>query len=240
MKKTVIILIAIAFIAVSCRQTNNKTEGYSEQNVVYPSNAYYLRYKFVDSTQVGKEGSHKIEILTHENDSTKDCFVKIFCYKRYKGGEKKDWWLSCNEFIFDGVMLSEPEISDYNNDGYNDFAYESLYAARSANIVRKLFIYDPENDEFIYIKNSENFPNLAYNKELNCITSLMVYGCYATVFLTLQNDSLKRFASVELCGNGELTVNEFDKYGNEKMIKHEMNNDFNLIDPFKNYKPLKQ
>jgi len=245
MRKTVIILSVLAVVLSGCKQATDKTadrnEKYNTQNITPPDSCYHLLESFVDSTQIGKKGDNKIEISKYVNNSNDDCFVRIFFYskEKYNDVNKTNWW-SCNDFIFEGCVGLFPKISDFNNDGYNDFTYHSFEGARGANDTRKLFIYNPEKDEFIYIKNSENYPNLSYNKELDCINAFAFYGCNATYFLKLQSDSLHLLASVELCGNGELTVQEFDKYGNEKSIKHKINNEFERFVPFTNYNPLKQ
>lgn len=123
MKKTVIILFALAFIASSCGQTakkqaeskpviaiaeelsdetEKKPTGCNEQNVVFPNNAYYLIENFVDSTQVGKKGHYKIELLRYVNEAIDDCLVRIFCYSRGKYNDvRKTYWWFCNDFIFD-------------------------------------------------------------------------------------------------------------------------------------------
>ena len=87
------------------------------------------------------------------------------------------------------------------------------------------------------MKNSENYPNMLYNKELNCIDAFLVYGGSSTVFLRISGDSLKEFASVEAMDG--LTVKEIDRNGKEKIIFQDTTNKAAYI-RFKTYKPLKE
>ncbi len=56
-------------------------------------------------------------------------------------------------------MANGSQLEDFNNDGIKDMTYVSAVAARGANEVRRLFIYDKKRDELVYIKNSEDYPN---------------------------------------------------------------------------------
>ena len=87
------------------------------------------------------------------------------------------------------------------------------------------------------MKNSENYPNMLYNKELNCIDAFLVYGGSSTVFLRISGDSLKEFASVEAMDG--VTVKEIDRNGKEKIIFQDTKNKAAYI-RFKTYKPLKE
>ena len=212
------------------------------QNNLQPTDYYYLVEKFVDSTEIGKKGHNKIEISQYRNDSIYDCFVRIFFYSkgRYNNVRKTDWWF-CNDFIFEscGVGLF-PEMSDFNNDGYNDFTYHSLEGARGGNDTRKLFIYSPKEDEFIYIKNSEEYPNLVYNKDLDCITSYIFTGTQSQYFLKLDGDSLVPFAYIDTSYEyyePYIFVYEIDKNNNEILLERKKAA-FDMMPYFTNYKPL--
>jgi len=230
--------------------TQNKLQAI--QNELQPTDCYYLVEKFVDSTEIGKKGHNKVEIMQYVNDFTSDCFIRIFFRRKenFNDVRKTDWWF-CNNFIFDGTqgfmyfdISSRPEISDFNNDGYNDFTYRSIDAPRGGNDIRKLFIYDLEKDKFIYIKNSEEYPNLKYNKELDCITSYILTATQSQYFLKLDGDSLVPFAYIdtqmEFYGEDEIYiyVYEIDKNGNEILLERKKA-DFEMMPYFTNYKPLK-
>jgi hypothetical protein len=53
-------------------------------------------------------------------------------------------------------------LADFNNDGFKDVTYMSAEAARGANEIRRLFMYNREKDQLVYIKNSDQYPNLEY------------------------------------------------------------------------------
>src|SRR5262249_54416878 len=133
---------------------------------------------FVDSLHIGQKQFNKVEISRF---STPDSFfVVIKFYSRIN----KTWQLKQTfEFQKDMEIGCDPKLSDFNNDGHNDLTYVSDVAARGANEVRRLFIYDKTNDKLIYMKNSEDYPNMLYNKTLNCIDAFLIYGGCSTVFL---------------------------------------------------------
>ncbi len=79
--------------------------------------------------------------------------------------------------------------------------------------MRSLFIYDKDTDQIVYIKNSGDYPNMRYNKKLDCIDAWLFTGSTTTVFLRLQGDTLHEFASVD---DAEYTtVKVIDNAGHE-------------------------
>jgi hypothetical protein len=187
---------------------------------------------FVDSLTIGKKLGNKIEISKY---STADSnYVTINFYSKQRG----KWNLKNNfQFEKDGPISCDPKVTDFNNDGLNDITYISSVAARGANEIRRLFIYNKYKDELHYLKNSEKYPNMLYNKELNCIDAFLVYGGCSTVFLNITGDSLKEFASVKLFYG--LTVSTYDKNGKEKIILQDTTNKAGYI-RYKNYRPLRE
>jgi hypothetical protein len=146
-------------------------------------------------------------------------------------------WFLKNEFHFenDGVAACDTKLSDFNNDGLKDMTYVSGVGARSANEIRRLFIYDKFHDRLIYMKNSEGYPNMLYNRDLNCIDAWLVYGGCSTVFLKISGDSLKEFASVDLF-NG-LTITTYDKNNKAKIILQDTTNKTENV-RYKSFNPL--
>lgn len=187
---------------------------------------------FVDSLNIGKKSRNKIEVSKYRNADSVYVIIKFF-------SKRKNRWSLKNEFYFekDGVMGCDTKLTDFNNDGLNDMTYISNIAARGANEVRRLFIYDNKSDKLIYMKNSENYPNMRYNKELNCIDAFLVYGGCSTVFLKIKGDRLVEFASVELSDG--LTVRTYDQNGKETIILQDTTNKAGYI-RYKNYRPLKE
>lgn len=230
--------ILIVLVCLSC-ENQNKTDLVSSLEKVNIRNQKEfhrtqpkLEELFVDSTEIGKKSYNKIEVAKYTVADS--CYAVIKFYTK----QNKKWDIK-NEFHFkaDSLLACDPQVSDFNNDGFNDITYVSLRAARSANEVRNLFIYDKENDKLIYIKNSEDYPNMLYNNDLNCIDAFLISGCNVTAFLKIEKDSLRQFASVDQCDI--LTVTTYDQKGREKVILTKKTNKYNYT-RFKNYSPLKE
>jgi hypothetical protein len=188
---------------------------------------------FVDSVNIGQREKNKIEITNYQvNDSN---YVVINFYSLF---DNKHWKVKQNfNFGKDGFTGCDPLISDFNNDNFNDFTYVSARAARMSNEVRKLFIYDNPKDELILIKNSEDYPNMLYNKELDCIDAFLIHGGTSTVFLKIFGDSLNEFASIH--NNDFRIIYKTDNVGNSKLIKKKKINSSGVWVRYKNFDPLK-
>ena len=228
----------IIFFLLSCqnRQEKNATSNNDTNQInlkeTIPTDNVQLEEVFVDSTTVGRKKLNKVEVFKYK--ATDSNYVDIKFYTREAGHWKP---IQTIHFLKDGVIGCDTNLSDFNNDGLNDMTIVSAVAARGANEVRRLFIYDKATDRLIEMKNSENYPNMLYNKDLNCIDAFLVYGGSSTVFLKISGDSLKEFASIEAMDG--ITVREFDKYGKGKIIFQDTTNKAGYI-RFKAYKPLKE
>ena len=186
---------------------------------------------FVDSLGIGIKKHNKIELAWYSTPDTG--YINIKFYSRTSN---KKWILKQTfEFSKEDIRGCNTKLSDFNNDGFKDLTYISATAARGANEVRRLFIYDKTKDQLLYIKNSEEYPNMLYNKTLDCIDAFLVYGGSSTVFLRIKGDSLVEFASLEL--DNDLRVYEIDKSGRRKMIREQKNTAMYYV-RFSNYKPL--
>lgn len=189
---------------------------------------------FVDSTNIGEKGTNKIELIKHRVLGDNYVIVKF-----YTRGPK--YWYTQNTYIYecDTEYDLDPYIADFNNDKLNDITFISATAARGANEVRRLFIYDKHEMELTSIVNSEDYPNMRYNKELDCIDAFLVYGGCSTVFTKIKGDSLIEFAHVE--NDLNRTVYEIDKNGKEKILRKDSITDPDkLFMRYSNYKPLKE
>lgn len=185
---------------------------------------------FVDSLHIGRPKQNKIELSRYLNEDTSYVVVKFFSW------QKDNKWKLIQTFSFEKTGNSaDPKLSDFNNDGYNDLTYNSLSAARGANDVRKLFVYNKKLNKLVCMRNSEDYPNMLYNKELNCIDAFLVYGGSSTVFLHISGDRLIEFARVDL--SDDLVVYEIDKNGKEKELKRQPT-EWRYV-RFKNYKTLR-
>lgn len=193
---------------------------------------------FVDSLNIGEKGKCKIELIKHRVYDENYVIIKFYIKGRNTIKDPETWMIQNNySYETTALMGFEANISDFNNDGFNDITFISGTAARGANEVRRLLIFDRQKKELISIANSQDYPNMLYNKELDCIDAFLVYGGCSTVFLNIQDDSLKEFASVELLDG--LTVTTYDKKGKEKIIFKDTANKSGYI-RYKNFRPLKE
>ncbi len=189
---------------------------------------------FIDSTNIGEKGKCKIELIKHRVFD--DNYVIIKFYRR----GHKDWYIQ-NTYYYEtnALMDFDPNIADFNNDRFNDITFISGEAARGSNELRRLLIYDNKKYELISIVNSQDYPNMLYNNELDCIDAFLIYGGCSTVFARIKGDSLIEFASVNNCS--ERTIYEIDKFGKEKLLsKDSIINSEDIFLRYKNYKPLKE
>lgn len=189
---------------------------------------------FIDSLNIGEKGKCKIELIKHRVNE--DLFIIIKFYRK-----REKTWCNKNTYSYetDALMEFQPDISDFNNDNFNDITFISGSSARGSNEVRRLFIYDNINQELISIVNSQGFPNMQYNKELNCIDAFIVTGGTSTHFARIRKDSLIEFASVH--NDNNRTVYEIDKFGKKNLLRKDTIIDYeNIYVRYKNYKPLKE
>ncbi|MCA8829085.1 hypothetical protein [Hymenobacter pini] len=187
---------------------------------------------FIDSVNVGRKGANRVDILKYKtNDSI---YVVVNFYSK-----NNNTWRLMNEYVFEKDYLSgiNPVISDFDNDGLNDVTYVSDVAARGSNEIRRLFIYRRESNDLISVKNSELYPNMLYNKKLNCIDAFLMHGGCTTVFLKLVNDSLKATASVDLLDS--VYIKTYDEEGREKSKIVRAAGDDEFI-RYKNFNPLEE
>jgi len=235
-------LSIILLLLFSCQNVQEKASSPRPKPAIQPilkvaskpvkKEAVKLLEYFVDTLNVGKPTRNKIELSNFGNSDSS--YVVIQFYTKSKGNH----WFLKQKFNFsnDGVSSCFTALSDFNNDGFKDITYKSRLAARGANDVRKLFIYDSDNDRLIYMKNSEDYPNMLYNKKLDCIDAFLVHGGSTTVFLKIERDSLKEFASVNL--DDKINIRTVDKSGNRKYLVKDRKNNFDVYTRFENFSPL--
>ena len=190
---------------------------------------------FVDSLNIGVKGENKIELIKHRVFDDNYVIVKF-----YTKAPTPNRWCIQNTYIYEcsALMDLEPNIADFNNDNFNDITFISAQAARGANEVRRLFVYDDSKGELTSIVNSEDYPNMLYNKELNCIDAFLIHGGSSTVFAKIKGDSLIEFASVH--NDSYRTVYEIDKLGKEKLLRKDRIAPEKVYIRYMNYKPLKE
>jgi len=233
-------LLIISLLIISCNNGSKKitksdigTASKQQTKYVTKEEIELLEY-FTDSTTIGRPNKNKIELSHFRNPDSGYVVIRFYA----KSNENK--WLLKQEFNFlkDEISGCFTELSDFNNDGYKDLTYKSAIAARGANDVRNLFIYDKIKDQLTYMKNSENYPNMLYNKELDCIDAFLVHGGCTTVFLKIESDSLKEFASVDL--GDKINIQLVDKNGDRTYLVKDKKNNFEPYTRFKNFRPLEE
>lgn len=166
-------------------KTDNNYKESAEKNV------YSNTENFADSLKIALTGKYKIEITQSTNDTLTMVSFKLFEKENNKWKNIQNYSLQKDSDI---PLLTE--IKDFNNDGFNDSTIHYLAVGRGANDVRKLFVFSKKDNQFIEIKNSDDYSNLDYNKNLNCIDALDVYSGSTTTFLKLDKNILKEFARV--------------------------------------------
>ncbi|HEY5750518.1 MAG TPA: hypothetical protein VIU12_30860 [Chryseolinea sp.] len=192
---------------------------------------------YVDSLSVGRKSFNKIEISKYRAVDSVYVIIKFYSKQHYR-------WELKNDFRFekDGIRSCDPQFTDFNNDKLNDVTYVANVGGRpGSNEMRRLFIYDVRDDKLVSVKNSLDYPNMLYNKKLNCIDAFLIYAGSLTVFLKISGDSLKPFAEVQLFDG--LTVTTYDKNGNEKIILRDTTKEadyiryqtFNPPQPYQHY-----
>jgi len=241
MTKSIVLLLL--FSIVSCSQKNKEQSISLPKKVTAKKEVVKAETKtdtaktvldetFTDSTHVGIKGKFKLTVDQFRSDDS--TYVEIHLFEK-----RNNKWLIKQklEYLKDGITNCDAELTDFNNDGFNDLTFQSSVAARGANEIRKLLIFDPSKKEFVLLKNSDHYPNLQYNELLNCVDAWMVYGGSSTVFLKIEKDSLREFAGVSLDNNNR-EIYIVDKKGKRKTLKKEFVKDLEVYTRYKNYNPL--
>jgi hypothetical protein len=187
---------------------------------------------FTDDRQIGRRGKNKIEIRCYSRGDQRLTELKFYARTEYGA------WLEMQSFKFekDGLTDCDPVIEDFNNDGFKDFTYQSDVAARGANEIRKLFIYDKKLDELVFIENSEDYPNMVYNKKRDCIDAWLFYGATSTVFLKIEGNRLREFATVST--GLERVVELIDKDGNRRVISQKKMRENEIYTRYRDFDPV--
>lgn len=193
---------------------------------------------FADDSNIGRPRKNKIEIdivarggVDSANRPNNTAIIKF-----YSITASKEWALKQTLEIESYALMSpEPEIEDFNNDKLKDITFISNSAARGANEVRTLLIYDKAKDALLHVKNSEDYPNLAYNKTLNCIDAWLFHGATTTIFLKLDGDMLREFASVDT--GSHLVVTVIDNNGEEREILRKKMKFEDIYTRYRTYNP---
>lgn len=226
------LIILIFILSCTASPTDNEIKDVSIADTTNTNTE--IIETFVDSLNIGEKGKNKVELIKHRVFD--DTYVIV---KFYRKATVPNRWYNANTYILQCNAMQGllPNITDFNNDNFNDITFISAQAARGANEVRRLFVYDDYKRALISIVNSEDYPNMRYNKELNCIDAFLFHGGTSTVFARIKGDSLKEFASVH--NDSHRTVYEVDKFGKDKLLRRDKINPEDVYIRYINYKPLK-
>ncbi len=158
------------------------------------SSFYYYQetQKFSDSKTVIKNNQYKLDVV--QKNLNEDALVSFSLFKKVN---KK--WIKLQDYRFkkQNFFLSVDTSEDLNNDGYKDIKISFAQAARGANEINRLFVFDPKSQKLIDMENSADYPNLHYNAKRDCVTSDIFYGGSATYFLKIMKNKLAPFGKVE-------------------------------------------
>lgn len=239
------ILFVLFFSIISCSQKSKEQTVHLPEKIVVKkqtpkpevkseSIGKVLDETFTDSTKVGIKGKFKLTVEQFKTDESDSAYVEINLFEK----RNNKWIIQQKlEYFKDEITNCDAQLNDFNNDGFNDLTFQSSVAARGANEIRKLLIFNPSKKKFILMKNSDNYPNLQYNELLNCVDAWLVYGGSSTVFLKIEKDSLREFAGVSL-DNDNREIYIIDKKGKRKTVKKEIVKDLEVYTRYKNYNPL--
>lgn len=221
----------LLFILFSCTTKNLNTlqtfpYGLNEQKIDTIA-------VFVDSTDIGIPGNNKVWLANIVfDDSIPKAYVHF--YSKKNNNWNVNYLFEDDHWSGDVLM---PDIVDFNNDGYKDFKYLKGTGARGGNGINNLFIYDKTGDSLFHVVNSNEYPNLHYNKETNSINSYILTGGNETLFMRLDSNRLTPFASIDQYDKN-IIVTVYDKNGKSKVIKEDTSGKYGEFAKFTNYNPL--
>lgn len=170
---------------------------------------------FSNETEIGRRRKNRLEIRCVSGNDRVQAEIVFYSLSKTKEWKRKQS-LRFENLNYGGC---DPKITDFNNDGYKDLTFRSGQAARGANEIRTLLIYDSKKDELIHIKNSAEYPNLEYNKKLDCVDAWAFHGATTTIFLRLEGDMLREFASVDTGAERVVTITR--RSGERVVIRRE-------------------
>lgn len=190
---------------------------------------------FVDSTTINQNLSFRVEFYRYGLKPDEDHWVKIIFFQK-----KINYWEEVLRFESERnqTHINMPKLEDVNYDDFLDYSYVPFLAAKGANELRELFVFDSVSNNFIHIKNSSNYPNLKYNVEFDNYTGWAFHGGTTQYFLSLEVDTLIELATIYINGfERELTIN--DRNGEVSFSKIDSIEEEGF--PFyKNYDPIEE
>ncbi|RYD90884.1 MAG: hypothetical protein EOP50_15215, partial [Sphingobacteriales bacterium] len=143
------VFLILPFLIFSCH-TKEKRKGQEvalagdKEDVVPIEQPNDTLEFFVDSTTIGRAGSSKVELTCFRDGDT-----MIRTSVRFYEKEKTTWRLH-SSFKDENWMGSiEPEVTDFNNDGFKDLVYSKGTGARGGNVINNLLLFDKKGDSLV-------------------------------------------------------------------------------------------
>jgi hypothetical protein len=216
------IILALVFLILTSCQNMAKKDKYIQDSSALSFELNQLKNRYdlelmEDSTKIGVKGKFKIHIEHYHDRIDGGAFVRMLFYERQDSS-----WKNVQDFLFEknGITGADPKIDDFNNDGINDLMIRAGYAARGSNVLNYLYLFDQKEGRLRLIKNSSDFPNLSFNKLMNCFDAFRVYAGCSTEYLHLINDSLIIFEGIDVIqGIREKYI--IDANGQRRVIKRD-------------------
>lgn len=183
----------------------------------------------IDSTSFGKRGRTKLELRLIFTDTNSFLNLRLLMKNGTKWNVKDEISAPCFAPVLSTVF------SDMNGDGYNDLLFQSELAARGANVIQTLVLFDAKRNKLKRILG--NFPNMEYNPKLKCINAWGFHAGSITYFLKMRNDSLTTFAEVE---HADKRITSYSVNGKGKLteLKEIPEGRYRGQNCFKNYDPI--
>ena len=196
----------------------------SAQNVV----------RFSDSQTFVKAGRYKINVVQKNSADFSTVYFKM--YKKSKSS-----WIKIQDGNFrkeSSFRLAVDTSEDLNNDGYGDLKISYAQAGRGSNSIEKVLMFDPRKQQLVEILNSQDYPNLHYNPDRNCLNSYAFYGGTSTYFLKIKKNRLEEFGRVNYSND---TVQSFKIInGKEILLQKRSYKSADAAVFFSDFDPLKE
>lgn len=129
---------------------------------------------------------------------------------------------------FDSLLWSflgsDAEFIDCNGDKLVDLRLPFAYGANLGNSYSYVFLGDSLNDNFYFLKGSDEIPNISYDTTRNVIEGVFFAGSASFIDFRIDGDTLKAIEGVEVEGYDDKTVRnylEYDDSGEYKVTRRD-------------------
>lgn len=197
--KIFFMLILFLILLISFIEFGNKTYNELDKIANIEKSTIILKKQIIDSNTYNKVMTKVVVNFYEYKNYEKDSVFPIEHYVEIKVYNKQNqkWTLNFNFIeVLDCMMIEEPNIADFNSDGFKDIVINCCVWGRGSNFTKIVFLFKKEINNYLQISNSDNFCNLYYNKFMQCYSSFYFTGGYDYELLKLQDNKLSQFAGV--------------------------------------------